>query len=792
MHVSEISATEEETVQAFNYRIELSWQYKIYSFLGPYGGSNDTARLGSIYVPLTFHLLKGNVEERIQLGDIIAHHPHLVLLGNPGSGKSMLSQVLAYAFSKEGGEPWTRNLGVNRMPILITLREYDTRTWNTIDNMLDDYIKKLSIRSRDDVSVSWLKQCLEQGKALLIWDGIDEIGNPETRKKLRVFFEREIVKKGYLDKPHQSNEKKNVIVLTSRLNGYNEVSFEEFGLQEFVINGFDQEEIDRFITKWYEAWEPDLQKRKLDERNMRLEIRQRNLRSLAASPFLLSMIVSVARISKGGIPIDRADLYDKIFDAYLVDIKSILGFKIFENPKEIKKWLSELAWKMRKQIEPKKGIFMVSKQDVLETPAPSRFNSTEFLNYVSGRSGLLVEHSTGTFCFAHPSFLEYLAAWNLRKLLANFDELVTECKELIKEPGFHDLLGMLFALLDEFNVNDKLFALLYEARHNSEKVVAPFFAKLASNSDNGLSNENKKLAIEFALKECCNQIDKSIIESLSQITQKKIIIDWFNLPENTEQIALNKIDFLITAIFLHPKKIGVEKMSCLIDNDKTIDETNKAYIRTTAKTIYLAKNSDYFVERVPALCFLLKQSPLLESINKKGFDMVKTDIEKDIIPELVDITRILCELYAVKLENNDFYRINESLTSTMVMADKNALEIILFNLMENAIKYHGYLMNPNLAKNICKCNLSIYEENGKIILQVEDYGIGIDAGEEEKIFTPQYHSEPAMRCRAPGIKYIYSDLYFCRKLAQDMGGNLELIKNSQPTTFKLSLPKCIN
>ena len=233
-------------------------------------------------------------------------------------------------------------------------------------------------------------------------------------------------------------------------------------------------------------------------------------------------------------------------------------------------------------------------------------------------------------------------------------------------------------------------------------------------------------------------------------------------------------------------------MSCLIDNDKTIDETNKAYIRTTAKTIYLAKNSDYFVERVPALCFLLKQSPLLESINKKGFDMVKTDIEKDIIPELVDITRILCELYAVKLENNDFYRINESLTSTMVMADKNALEIILFNLMENAIKYHGYLMNPNLAKNICKCNLSIYEENGKIILQVEDYGIGIDAGEEEKIFTPQYHSEPAMRCRAPGIKYIYSDLYFCRKLAQDMGGNLELIKNSQPTTFKLSLPKCIN
>ena len=217
----------EEKKLAFQYRIELSWQYKIFNLGLPYVGADNTVRLGSIYVPLTFHLSRGNVQDREQLGDILAKHTNLVLLGGPGSGKSMLCQVLAYAFSKEGGEPWTRGLGINRMPILMTLREYDISAWHSIDDMLAQYINKMSIVRpyqkpsadaaetrpqarfpvglRETVSVSWLRQCLEQGKALLIWDGMDEIGDIGARRKLREFFDREIEKKR-LSRPTQPSQ----------------------------------------------------------------------------------------------------------------------------------------------------------------------------------------------------------------------------------------------------------------------------------------------------------------------------------------------------------------------------------------------------------------------------------------------------------------------------------------------------------------------------------------------------------------------------------------------------------
>jgi hypothetical protein len=810
----------------FRYRIELSWQFSNINFLGlPYVNNQQHTHLGNIYVPLTFHLSAGKVTERIPLASILEQTP-LVILGDPGSGKTMLSQLLAFVFSTEGGEAWAKPFGIQRLPIVMTLREYDDiGLWKSIDDMLTAHIAKLTIACKQEVSEDLLKAMLikgfEQGKIVLIWDGIDEIGQ-DTRVKLREFFKNHLAKK-YMGTVNGETTDKNLIILTSRFNGYSEVSYDEFEMPTYVINGFDDSDMLRFLNKWYQARETDVEYREQEKKRITQALHNdAHLKSLASSPFLLSMIVSVARISNG-LPVDKVDLYEKIFDAYLVDIQRRRGFKVFDRPKALKLWLAELAWEMCKQGLSKAhdGIFLINENDALAIPTSEGFNAKEFLDYARIFSGLLVESREGIYSFAHPSFLEYLAAWKLRSFLYDFKKLVDECKSLVIDDRFHDLLIMLFALLYEFNINNRLFEELnfIDAKHSVN--LAVFFAKLVSSNDHGLNEENNKKATkfvltqliafcekqtsnhehglteinkgqmtEFVLKQCCKEFDKAIVEYLSQFVQKEFFEQWFNSSDRDSDFSLANTDFLVTAFYLCPVKENlVIKISKLVDEDKAIDKTNKAYMKSSIETLYGYQNKDFFLQRADALCFFLKALSFLKQISEQRLS--KINIQKELAPRLAVIAKLFADIYSVQIEMNNF-RIDDTPNVADVKADKRALEMIMFNLIDNAIKYSGYSSdNKSDTTTVCQCAIKVSEENKNIVIEVEDHGIGIDQEDEESIFIEGYRSESALRCRAPGIKFIYVDLYFCRELARKMGGNLQLTHNKQPTIFKLTLPKYI-
>ncbi|MFB3915983.1 MAG: sensor histidine kinase [Terriglobales bacterium] len=69
-----------------------------------------------------------------------------------------------------------------------------------------------------------------------------------------------------------------------------------------------------------------------------------------------------------------------------------------------------------------------------------------------------------------------------------------------------------------------------------------------------------------------------------------------------------------------------------------------------------------------------------------------------------------------------------------VVFDASAVASLVLNLVDNAVKYSG-------SSKIVTVNL--YAENGRAILEVQDYGIGIPPEEREKIFQPYYrvHSD---------------------------------------------------
>lgn len=786
----------------FRYRIELSWQFSNINFLGlPYVNNQQHTHLGNIYVPLTFHLSAGKVTERIPLASILEQTP-LVILGDPGSGKTLLSQLLAFVFSTEGGEAWAKPFGIQRLPIVMTLREYeDICRWESLDDMLTAHIEKLTIACKHEVSEDLLKAMLikgfEQGKIILVWDGIDEI-NHDARVKLRVFFRNHLANK-YMSAVNGDTGEKNLIVFTSRFNGYSEVSYDEFKTSTYVINGFDDNDMLRFLNKWYQTCETDAKYREQEKKRITQALHNdAHLKALASSPFLLSMIVSVARISNGLLPVDKIDLYEKIFDAYLVDIQRRRGFEVFKQPKALKRWLSELAWEMCARALPKENalektdtsIFRISHKQALAVSAGEHIDVNNYLEYVCRHSGLLVESKDKHYSFAHPSFLEYLAALKLRSLMGDFNELTELCQKLLIDERFHDLLAMLFILLYEFFINDRLFEILLNnvERENSGK-AGVFFAKLINQVDHGLNQENKKKAVEFALTECCKQINKATIESLSQLENKEVIEQWFD--DNWGNFTHENTDFFVTAIFLFPnKKKVVDKISELAGRTKKLDETNRKYIETTIESLsvkYLYRwnyiNRHKFIFRAMALCFFLKTINLINPINKNKLGGLL--INDNTISRFAEIAKFFAEIHAVKLKDNNFFE-SKALKINTIEVDRLAFEMILFNLMDNAIKYSGY---PSDGESQCQCAIKVSDNNKFIVIEVEDYGIGIDDGDEEKIFTQGYHAESALRCRAPGIKFIYVDLYFCRQLALKMGGDLQLTHNKKPTIFTLTLPK---
>ncbi len=102
--------------------------------------------------------------------------------------------------------------------------------------------------------------------------------------------------------------------------------------------------------------------------------------------------------------------------------------------------------------------------------------------------------------------------------------------------------------------------------------------------------------------------------------------------------------------------------------------------------------------------------------------------------------------------------------------------IALQNLIDNALKYSD---NDGVT-------IFSRQENGKVIIRIEDFGIGIDTEEKKKVFERFYRTEKVERL---GIKGYGLGLSLVRSIISSMHGTIE-IQDNQPkgTKFIITLP----
>lgn len=356
---------------------------------------------------------QGALGEALSISQALARGRRTLVRGEAGSGKTTLLQWLAVVTASRNPPEALKEWG-NLVPFLIRLRRH-------VDKELprpEEFVAGVAPNLLDRMPRGWVQGVLEQGRGLLLIDGVDEVP-AERREAARRWLENLIE-----DFPD------NVFILTSRPPAVRREWERLPGFKVADLQEMSPHQIDLFVKHWHEA----AYKASEDEEaaanilryqgTIRRSLRDKPyLRQLSKTPLLCALICAINFAKKNSLPRDRRELYSDALSLLLEGRERAKEGRALDEVAErlteaqrtlllqqVALWFLENGYSDA-PAEPLKRLITERltslRVNVEELPPNAIFDALLL------RSGILREPVPGRVDFIHKSFLEFLAAKEL-------------------------------------------------------------------------------------------------------------------------------------------------------------------------------------------------------------------------------------------------------------------------------------------------------------------------------------------------------------------------------------------
>jgi len=200
----------------------------------------------------------------------------------------------------------------------------------------------------------------------------------------------------------------------------------------------------------------------------------------------------------------------------------------------------------------------------------------------------------------------------------------------------------------------------------------------------------------------------------------------------------------------------------------------KLYLQTLQRHDLDKEKRDSFIESAirdsDRLDGLVENALLANTIDHKGYKFMREDFN------LSALVRLLVQQFNTARENKS--KAESSVEEGVMMnGDKQALSLLILNLLENAEKYSPA---PSVI------SLSLKKKNNKIQLAVSDQGVGIPDAEKANIFKKFYRigNEETRSTKGTGL-----GLFLVKQIADHHRGTIAVLNNRpKGSIFTLEFP----